>query len=139
VPFRLSTRGHYAVLLMYELARSKDSFTSLSQISETRKLSQGYLEQIIKPLKEKGLVKSRKGAGGGYLLAKPPGEISVGEVVRAVEGPIAPVKCVDHETFPGSCPDDCRARIVWQKVGKAIDQVLDSMSLEDLLDEPGPA
>lgn len=135
MPFRLSTRGHYAVLLMYELARSGESFISLSQISSSQKISQGYLEQIIKPLRESGLVKGRKGSGGGYMLAKDPSEITVGEIVRSVEGPVIPVKCVDESAPLHYCPDNCRARMVWQRVGEAIDRVLDSITLSDLLSE----
>lgn len=135
MPFTLSTRGRYAVLLMYELARSPDYFTSLSQVSSNQKISQGYLEQIIRPLRKKGLVEGRKGFGGGYRLARHPGEITVGEIVRTVEGPVAPVKCVDEKVSLDCCPDNCRARKVWQKVGEAIDQVLDSVTLEDLLSE----
>lgn len=135
MPFRLSTRGHYAVLLMYELARSGDALSSLADISSVQKISQGYLEQIIKPLRVAGLVSGRKGFGGGYTLTRPAGEITVGEVVRAVEGPVVPVKCVIDSSRLDSCPDDCRARRVWQQVGQAIDNVLDSITLQDLLQE----
>lgn len=133
MPFRLSTRGHYAVLLMYELARSGNALSSLADISAVQKISQGYLEQIIKPLRVAGFVSGRKGFGGGYTLTKPPSEITVGEVIRAVEGPVVPVKCVVDSSHMDSCPDDCRARRVWQQVGQAIDEVLDSITLQDLL------
>lgn len=135
MPFRLSTRGHYAVLLMYELARSKGPYASLSEIASTQMLPQKYLEQIIKPLRESGLVKGRKGFGGGYALARPKDEITVGEIIRAVEGPVVPVKCVDESSNLDCCPSNCRARVVWQKVGEAIDRVLDSITLADLLRE----
>ncbi len=138
MPFRLSTRGHYAVMLMYELARSGEALSSLADISSVQKISQGYLEQIIKPLREAGLVSGRKGFGGGYTLSKSPKDITVGEVIRAVEGPIVPVKCVGDSAEMDSCPADCRARHVWQRVGQAIDGVLDSITLQDLLSsDPG--
>lgn len=133
MPFRLSTRGHYAVLLMYEVARSGAAFSSLSDISTVQKISQGYLEQIIRPLRVAGLVSGRKGFGGGYTLSKQPKEVTVGEIIRAVEGPTVPVKCVGDPSHMDSCPDDCRARRVWQQVGQAIDGVLDSITLQDLL------
>lgn len=134
MPFRLSTRGHYAVLLMYELARSGDSLSSLAVISASQKISQGYLEQIIKPLREADLVSGKKGFGGGYTLTRTPSEITVGEVIRAVEGPVVPVRCAaDNTRVLDSCPDDCRARYVWQQVGHAIDGVLDSITLQDLI------
>lgn len=137
MPFRLSTKGHYAVLLMYELAKSGSAFSSLQDISTAQRVSQGYLEQIIRPLRESGLVEGKKGFGGGYTLTKPAEEVTVGEVIRAVEGPVFPVKCVDDKSSLDSCPDDCRARAVWQRVGEAIDGVLDSITLRDLAeDEP---
>ncbi len=134
MPFSLSTKGHYAVLLMYQLARSGDSLTSLSEISSIQKVSQGYLEQIVKPLREGGLVLGKRGFGGGYTLAKPADQITVGEIIRIVEGPVVPVDCVDENFSHCNCPDDCRAKLVWQKVGEAIDSVLDSITLTDLLD-----
>ena len=134
MPFRLSTRGHYAVLLMYELARSGDALSSLAGISSVQNISQGYLEQIIRPLRQGGLVSGKKGFGGGYTLTKTPEQITVGEVIRAVEGPVVPVKCVaDDPGHLDSCPDDCRAKRVWQQVGQAIDGVLDSITLQDLI------
>lgn len=139
MPFRLSTRGHYAVLLMYELACSGDTFSSLRDISAAQKISQGYLEQIIRPLREAGLVAGKKGFGGGYVLSRPPSAVTVGQVIRAVEGPVVPVKCVGEGSLMDTCPSDCRARKVWQQVGQAIDGVLDSITLENLLegDETG--
>ncbi|MGE5580013.1 MAG: RrF2 family transcriptional regulator [Bacillota bacterium] len=133
MPFRLSTKGHYAVLLMYELARSGEALSSLNDIASVQNISQGYLEQIIRPLRAAELVTGRKGFGGGYVLAKPASEITVGEVIRAVEGPVVPVKCVGEDPNLDSCPQDCRAKSVWQQVGQAIDDVLDSITLEDLV------
>ncbi|MGI6643982.1 MAG: RrF2 family transcriptional regulator [Bacillota bacterium] len=135
MPFALSTRGHYAVLFMYELARTGNSYASLKDIASRQRVSQGYLEQIVGPLRETGLVVSRRGFGGGYSLAKSPRDVTVGEIVRAVEGPVVPVKCVSDDPVPDTCPDNCQARAVWQKVGEAIDSVLDSFTLEDLVSE----
>ncbi len=135
MPFRLSTRGHYAVLLMHELARAGDSVCSLTDIAKAQKVSPGYLEQIVRPLRDAGLVESRRGFGGGYTLAVPASRITVGNIVRSVEGPVIPVKCAGAEEVPDNCPDNCQARWVWQKVGEAIDSVLDSVTLEDLLRE----
>jgi Rrf2 family protein len=118
---------------MYELARSGEAYSSLADISGVQKISQGYLEQIIRPLRIGGLVRGRKGFGGGYTLSKEPGEITVGEVIRAVEGPVVPVKCVADSSQMNCCPDDCRAKRVWQRVSEAIDGVLDSITLQDLL------
>ncbi len=139
MPFRLSTRGHYAVLVMYELAKAGGSYSSLQDISAYWSLSQGYLEQIVRPLREAGLVEGKRGFGGGYTLAKDASEITVGEIVRTVEGPVVPVQCVADDLHPERCPDDCRAKAVWQKVGQAIDHVLDSITLADLIREDFPS
>ncbi len=135
MPFRLSTRGQHAVLLMYELARAGDSHASLAEIASAQNISQRYLEQIVRPLREDGLVIGRRGFGGGYVLGRPAKSITVGEIVRAVEGPVIPVKCVSDTDMPKSCPEDCQARMVWQKVGEAIDSVLDSFTLETLANQ----
>lgn len=135
MPFSLSTKGHYAVLLMYELARNEEKVTPLSEVSATQKVSQGYLEQIVKPLREEGLVQSKRGFGGGYTLSKPKEKITVGEIIRVVEGPILPVQCVDENFCRLNCPEDCKAKFVWQRVSDAIENVLDSITLEDLVNK----
>ena len=135
MPFRLSTKGHYAVLIMYELAKSEGAYSSLQDISAAWGLSQGYLEQIVRPLREAGLVEGKRGFGGGYSLAKDASEITVGQVVRTVEGPVVPVQCVADDLVPERCPDDCRAKSVWRKVGQAIDNVLVSITLLELIRE----
>ncbi|HHY11394.1 MAG TPA: Rrf2 family transcriptional regulator [Firmicutes bacterium] len=122
---------------MYELARTGEDFTSLTEVSRTQKVSQGYLEQIVRPLRESGLVQGKRGFGGGYKLAKPAGKITVGEIVRAAEGPVAPVQCLHEDFSHCDCPDDCRARLVWQKVGDAIEGVLNSITLRDLIEGAG--
>ena len=94
--FTLSTKGHYAVLLMYQLARSGAEWISLSEIASVQKVSQGYLEQIVKPLRENGFVEGKRGFGGGYTLARPADQITVGEIIRVTEGPVVPVECVDR-------------------------------------------
>jgi Rrf2 family cysteine metabolism transcriptional repressor len=121
-------------LLMYQLARSGAEWISLSEIASVQKVSQGYLEQIVKPLRENGFVEGKRGFGGGYTLARPADQITVGEIIRVTEGPVVPVECVDENFSHCNCPDDCRAKLVWQKVGEAIDSVLDSITLTDLLE-----
>ena len=132
--FSLSTKGCYAVLLMYQLAQSKGTLTSLSEISSTQNISQGYLEQIVRPLKESNLVDSKKNFGGGYKLAKPPDQITIGEIVTISEGPVAPVQCVNDDFSFCAGPSDCKAKLVWRKVGDAISNVLNSITLQDLLE-----
>ncbi|NLC15170.1 MAG: Rrf2 family transcriptional regulator [Firmicutes bacterium] len=121
-------------MLMYELARSEDEYMSLAEISAAQRVSQGYLEQIVIPLREHGLVRGKRGFGGGYKLARPADRITVGEIVKVAEGPVAPVKCMHEDFSDHDCPDDCRARLVWEKVGNAIEGVLNSITLRDLIE-----
>jgi Rrf2 family protein len=109
---------------------------TLNNIAERQGISEGYLEQLMMPLKRAGLVKSVRGAQGGYLLARDSKEITVGEVIRALEGPIAPVACVDEQN-PEECERSsfCATRMVWAKVRDSISGVLDSFTLADLVQE----
>lgn len=109
---------------------------AVHSIAERQDLSDRYLEQLMVPLKKAGLVKSIRGAQGGYILARAPKDISVGDVVRALEGPIAPVDCVAEE-FADECArsEECVTRVVWVKMRDAIANALDSFSLEDLVAE----
>lgn len=100
-----------------------------------------YLEQLIGPLRRAGLVASTRGAHGGYQLARTPAEISVGEVYRVMEGPIAPMTCVTEDEDADPCPmiDGCATRAVWVKVRDSIAEALDSTTLADLLRQRVPA
>ncbi|NPV72968.1 MAG: Rrf2 family transcriptional regulator [Pelotomaculum sp.] len=131
---RLSTRGHYGLKAMFDLAqRFGTEPIPLKSVAERQNLSEHYLEQLIAMLRKAGLVRSVRGAQGGYILAREPAEITVGDVIRALEGPIAPVSCVSEEA-PGKCDeaDYCITRTVWARVRDGIARVLDSISLADI-------
>ena len=131
---RLSTRGHYGLKAMFDLAQNYGSGPiSLKTVAERQNLSDHYLEQLIAMLRKAGLVKSMRGAKGGYFLAREPSKIIVGDVIRALEGPIAPVHCVS-EKDPGSCneADYCITRTVWVRVRDGLAELLDSITLADL-------
>ncbi|MDD4767449.1 MAG: Rrf2 family transcriptional regulator [Desulfotomaculaceae bacterium] len=131
---RLSTRGHYGLKAMFDLAQNYGSGPiSLKTVAERQNLSDHYLEQLIAMLRKAGLVKSMRGAKGGYFLAREPSKIKVGDVIRALEGPIAPVHCVS-EKDPGSCneADYCITRTVWVRVRDGLAELLDSITLADL-------
>jgi len=134
---RLSTRGHYGLKAMLDLAQHFSAEPiSLKSIAERQNLSGHYLEQLIAMLRKAGLVKSVRGAQGGYILARKPAEITVGDVIRALEGPIAPVYCVS-EKDPGNCDeaDHCITRTVWARVRDGIAAVYDSITLADICRE----
>ena len=132
---QVSQRTHYGLRAMTELAKAYGSGPrSLASIAEAQHLPAGYLEQLAIPLRRAGLIEATRGAHGGYQLARPPVQVSVGEVVRALEGAVTPVECLSDDYPPGSCALElgCLSRPVWQRVKESIDQVLDSTTLADL-------
>lgn len=134
---KISTRGHYGVMAMLDLAlHHGEGPIPLKSVAERQNLSEHYLEQLIAVLRKAGLVKSVRGAQGGYILAREPHEIKIGEIIRVLEGPIAPVECVNEED-PECClrADYCVTRNLWEKVKASIEEVLDSTTLEDLVRE----
>ncbi len=131
-----STRGEYGVRMMVELARHHGSGpVSLAEMASHEALPRPYLEQLVSSLREAGLVTSTRGARGGYTLTRPPGEIRMGAVIRALEGPIAPMVCASEEpTHAGVCGRTgfCKVNLLWVKVRDAITGALDSMTLAEL-------
>jgi Rrf2 family cysteine metabolism transcriptional repressor len=132
---KLSTRGKYGVRAVFEIARhyGKGPIT-IKEIAERQGISFSYLEQILHRLGKAGLIDSVRGPAGGYLLARKPAELTIGDIVRTLEGPIALSHCLEPGE-PEECyqTDDCVARMVWAKVGAKIEEALDSISFNDLL------
>ncbi len=132
---QVSQRTHYGLRAMTELAKAYGSGPrSLTSIAEAQHLPAGYLEQLAIPLRRAGLIEATRGAHGGYQLARPPVQVSVGEIVRTLEGAVAPVECLSEDYPASSCALElgCLSRPVWQRVKDSIDQVLDSTTLADL-------
>jgi len=134
---KLSTKGRYGVKAMFDLAQNfGNGPVPLNTIARRNNISEHYLEQLIAILRKAGLVKSVRGAQGGYILNKSPEAITVGDIIRVLEGPIAPVDCV-NEVEPEHCENEdfCITRNIWAKVRDSVAQVLDSITLEDMLAE----
>jgi len=137
---RLSKRGEYGLRAMIMLAGTpygEDSLpvVQIKEISDREKISPKFLEQIMLTLKNSGLLHSKMGVGGGYYLARPPSEITLGQIVRVLDGPVAPIKCVSQMAYePCGCPDEatCGLRLVMGDVRNAIAQILDNTSLADV-------
>ncbi|HHJ00915.1 MAG TPA: Rrf2 family transcriptional regulator [Candidatus Aerophobetes bacterium] len=132
---KLSTKGRYGTRAMVELAlHYGQGPVLLKDIAKRQEISEKYLEHVITPLKVAGLVKSIRGAHGGYVLAKPPAQIKLSQVIRVLEGSITPVECVDD---PKTCTraELCVTRDVWRKIKRAIDEILESISLKDLVEQ----
>lgn len=134
---RLSAREQYGLRAMIELGRRHGQGpVSLSDVAQAQSISLGYLEQIVPLLKDANLLESTRGARGGYELSRAPRQITVGDVVRALEeGYIMPLKCIPHGRGEEPCgrQDTCAARDVWRKMHEGIVEVLDSTTLEDLV------
>lgn len=133
---KLSTKGRYGLRAMFDLAVNYGKGPiSLNIIAERQNVSVNYLEQLISPLKKQGLVTSVRGAQGGYMLAHEPVEISVGIILKTLEGQLAPASCVSSDTADCSQADYCVTRIVWDKIKKSIDEVVDTTTLQDMIDD----
>lgn len=132
---KLSTKGRYGLRAMIDLARySEDEPVSISSIAARQDISERYLEQLVGLLKKAGLVRSIRGATGGYVLAKSTGEISVGDVLRALEGSLEPVKCAAFYSEEGCMASDgCVTKYVWQKINDSINETVDRMMLDELV------
>ena len=131
---KLSTRTRYGIRAVLELAENHDKRPiQLKIIARHQGISVKYLEQLMAILKSSGIVGSVRGSKGGYVLAKPPDQIKLSDCFNCLEGPVITVECVDNNDYcPRAC--DCVARSVWAEVQKAVFAVLESMTLQSLLD-----
>ncbi len=133
---KFSQRSEYGVRLMVDLARRfGQGPVSLTEVARDEGLSQTFMEQVIIPLRKAGLVRSRQGVRGGYELSRAPGEIRMGEVLRVLEGSLAPMFCVTDATERDICAfeDSCGTRVLWARVRDGINEALDRTLLSDLL------
>jgi Rrf2 family cysteine metabolism transcriptional repressor len=131
---KLSTKGRYGVRALLDLALHQgEGLVQLKEIARRQEFSLQYLEHLIAPLIAAGLVKSTRGARGGVLLLKPPSEVKLSEVVQILEGSIALVDCVNN---PAICPRSasCVTRDIWIEMKRAMSHVLDSTTLQDLVE-----
>jgi Rrf2 family protein len=137
---RLSKRGEYGLRAMITLAESTSQgdppvMMQIKEISQREKISSKFLEQILLTLKNAGLLHSKMGVGGGYYLARPAGEITLGQIFRVLDGPVAPIKCVSQMAYEScGCPDEetCGLRLVMSDVRNAIADILDNTSLAEV-------
>ncbi len=133
----LTSRGKYGLKAMLYLARVPvGEHAQVADIAARNTISKKFLDAILLDLQHAGFVRSRKGPGGGYTLSRPPGEITVGAVVRALNGSLAPLACADPATYAPcpdcSCPASCAVRLIMTDVGTAISDILDGTTLASL-------
>ena len=131
---RVSAKELYGLRAMSEFARQfGQGPLSLSEVAKAQGISRAYLEQIAIDLRRAGLLHSRRGAQGGYFLARAPEETTAGDVIRALEGSILPVQCVeDQKCNPCAREDGCSTRGIWEEVRDRLVETLDSITLADL-------
>ena len=135
---KLSTRGRYGLKAMFDLAlHYGDGPISLTHIAERQAISVNYLEQLISPLRKAGLVKSVRGAQGGYMLAQSPELVTVGIILTTLEGPLAPTDCVIDEEDDGSCDHThyCVTKVIYEKIYESIKGVVDRITLQDMMND----
>lgn len=132
---RISTKGRYALRLMLDLATNyAGEPIRLKEVAKRQAISEKYLEQIISILNKAGFVRSVRGPQGGYVLQREPKDYTVGMILRLTEGSLAPVECVEAPGMTCDREEECVTRILWKKLNDAINDVVDGVTLEDLLD-----
>jgi len=132
----LSTRGEYGVRAMFEIAREYERGpVSIREIARRQGVSVPYLEQLLNRLRRAGLIRSQKGPGGGYVLLKRPDEITIGVILRVLEGPVTLTNCLAPVSDRHRCGlvKKCVARLLWQSLGEKIEEFLEGITLQDLL------
>ena len=139
---RLSKKGEYAVRALteigFESVSRPNSLIQISTVAQRTNIPEKFLEQILLALRNGGVLKSKRGVEGGYSLAKSPDEITLGEVIRLLDGPLAPIPCVSVTAYePCSCPDEasCGLHIAMQQVRDAIAEILDNYKLSRVISE----
>ena len=132
---KLSTKGRYGLMAMFQLALDYGQGPiSLKFVAEKQDLSENYLEQLFSSLRKDGLITSVRGSQGGYMLSRDPQEITVGQILRSLEGHLGPAECANHDT---DCIKEfgCATKTVMVKIKDSIDSVIDSITLKDMVED----
>ena len=137
---KISTKGRYALRMLLDLAEQREKgFVALKEIAQRQNISKKYLEQIVTPLARVGLVKSERGSQGGYRLTKDPADYTAGEILRAIEGSVAPIPCLGSVTNECPMSEQCFTLPFWAGLDEVINQYIDSVTLEQLASQlPAP-
>ena len=132
---KISTKGRYALRLMVDLAEHRENgFIALKDVAKRQNISKKYLEQIVPVLNGAGLLITNRGNKGGYRLAKPPSEYTVGDILRITEGSIAPVSCLETEVNYCERKNCCQTLFVWEALYKTVNEYLDGITVQDIVD-----
>ena len=132
---KISTKGRYALRMMIEFALNEDTPCKINQVAKSQNISEKYLEQIVSKLHKADYVRSIRGSQGGYILTRDPKDYSVGDILRATEGSLAPSACLDGKNNICFRNNICVTQNVFRKIEDAVNSVVDNITLEDLLKE----
>jgi len=133
---RISTKGRYALRMMIDLAEHENSgYVPLKEIAQRQNISKKYLEQIIPAFNNAEMLKTVRGAQGGYMLARKPEKYTVGEILRLTEGSLVPVACAEQEPIQCAHSADCPTLPVWQGLNRVINEYLDGITLRDIVEQ----
>ncbi len=133
---KISTKGRYALRMLADLAVNQSKgYVSLKDIAERQNISKKYLEQIVPLLNKSGIIKANRGNKGGYMIAGKASDLTVGTVLRATEGSLAPVACLEYE--PNECEriNECTTIDIWKGLYKLISEYLDGITIQDIVDK----
>lgn len=130
----ISTRGRYSLRVMIDLAEHfSDGFIPMKEIASRQGISLKYLERFVPALSKSGFIEGVQGKGGGYRLTKRPEEYTIGEILRVVEGNLAPVSCLECGAEPCAREKECRTILMWKNLQKVINEYFDGITLKDLM------
>lgn len=133
---KVSTKGRYALRMMIDLAEhANGGFVPLKEIARRQAISKKYLEQIIPLFNGTDMLKTNRGAQGGYMLGRPAEQYTVGEILRLTEGSLAPLDCAQEPPIPCPRSADCPALPMWKGLARVINEYLDGITLQDILDQ----
>jgi Rrf2 family protein len=133
---KVSTKGRYALRMLLDLAEHKESgFISLKEIAIRQNISKQYLEQIVSLLNTSDVLKTNRGKQGGYMLAKPPSQITVGQILRITEGNLSPVACLEDEVNRCERSASCKTLPMWDDFYTVITNYLDNITVQDMLEQ----
>ena len=133
---KISTKGRYALRMLSDLAvHQSEGYISLKDVAERQNISKKYLEQIVPLLNKSGIIKANRGNKGGYMIAGKASDLTVGTVLRATEGSLAPVACLEYE--PNECEriNECTTIEIWEGLYKLISEYLDGITVQDIADK----
>lgn len=132
---KISTKGRYALRMLVDLAEHRnEGYVALKDIAKRQDISKKYLEQIVSILNRPDILKTNRGYQGGYMLAQTPDKYTVGDILRITEGTLAPVSCLEQEENSCERSAYCSTLFIWEGLYKAVNEYLDSITLQDVID-----